>query len=117
MNWGRWTFAFRPITGGALRTFGEDGRRRYEARREQLIAVYSSTSCELNGCTFAYESNLCIQTCGIPMTSGWAQVYEENLKGFAESECSSCPPIPLPPCSPPNPTICTAMGCQEHLFP
>ena len=80
----------------------DDGKRRYQALREQLIAVYSSASCEMNGCATVYESNLCVQTCGIPMSSNWAEVYVDKLKSFAESACSTCPPIPAPPCASPE---------------
>jgi hypothetical protein len=90
----------------------DDGKRRYQAQREQLIAVYSGASCEINGCTTAYESNLCVQTCGISMSSSWAEAYIDKLKSFAESACSTCPPIPAPPCAFPGTPICTAMGCQ-----
>src|SRR6185369_8130178 len=88
-----------------------NGQQAYAEFRAQLIEKDNSIGCNTAmDCAVVYESNRCVSSCGTAFASAIADSAEQNLRSFAESNCASCPPIPLPPCPAPF-VYCTQGVC------
>jgi|SRR5579859_2792306 len=74
----------------------------YFAFRQMLLDKYNSLGCQTAAdCSVVYESNRCISSCGTAIPRTIADSYTQNLRSFADMTCTSCPPMPPPPCPAP----------------
>jgi hypothetical protein len=51
-------------------------------------------------CVIASEINECANSCGVAVLAVNADNWKSNLISSAKSNCSGCPPTPIPPCLP-----------------
>jgi len=86
----------------------EDAREQYESLRSELLALYSTNSCDQVGCSLFTESNRCAVNCGTPITSLHRDSMQEQLQNFADNNCSACPRSTFS-CSEP-----AAFSCRSH---
>lgn len=102
--------------GSAGGTAGADAceRGRASYRRQQSELVATTNSCEQDSdCGTLWEANACVSTCGTPIQKSIIDSLSEQLRELAALNCSSCPPIPTPPCVPPGPLQCIEKRCRE----
>jgi hypothetical protein len=90
------------------------GKAAYQQKRAQVLQRLSSSSCTTDtDCSKLWETNACVSTCGVATPAAGVDAAGQELNAFAQSSCSSCPPIPVPPCVPPQPIQCLEGRCTE----
>lgn len=109
-----------PETGGGKANNGGDtsaceaGKQKYVAQREQVLQKASASGCQTDAdCGTLAEVNACVSTCGTITSKAGIDAAAQELSAFAQSACSSCAPIPIPPCAPPGATKCVQGQCAE----
>ncbi|HEX2873826.1 MAG TPA: hypothetical protein VHP33_21370 [Polyangiaceae bacterium] len=92
----------------------EAGKQKYLAQREQVLQKASASGCQTDAdCGTLWEVNACVSTCGTITSKAGIDAAAAELNTLAGSVCSSCPPIPIPPCVPPGATKCVQGQCAE----
>ncbi len=98
--------------GGAGADACGAGKTAYQKHREELLAKVSQTVCKLDAdCAVLWENNACVSTCGTAAPASAIDGATAELNDFAKKNCSSCGPIPVPPCVPPQPLACQQGRC------
>ena len=81
---------------------------------EELLAKLSQSACSADtDCAVLWETNACVSTCGTPAPVSAIDSATADLSDFAKKSCSSCGPIPIPPCAPPAPVTCQQGRCGQ----
>lgn len=89
------------------------GKQTYQRKRAEALHAAAS-GCERDtDCGLLYESNACLAGCGTPLLATAAEATAKQLSDVASNLCSSCSPMPIPPCAPPAPLKCVAGRCSE----
>jgi hypothetical protein len=101
---------------GAAGSSGADactaGKDTYKRERDELVTT--SNGCQKDAdCGTLWETNACVSTCGTPVPAAIVDSLTELLRTSASRNCSSCPPIFDPPCTPPRPLKCIQGRCSE----
>jgi hypothetical protein len=100
--------------GGSDTNACESGKQKYSAQREQVLQKAAASGCQTDAdCGTLSEVNACVSTCGTITSKAGIDAAAAELNALAESACSSCPPIPIPPCTPPGATKCLQGQCTE----
>jgi hypothetical protein len=109
-----------PETGqsGASGETGSDacasGKEAYQQKRAQVLRTVASNGCTTDAdCGTLWETNACVSTCGVAAPAAGIDAAAQELNAFAKGSCSSCAPIPVPPCTPPRPIKCIQGQCSE----
>ena len=90
----------------------ELGRASYKRDQDELVVT--TNDCQQDSdCGTLWETNACVSTCGTPVPAAIIDSLAEWLRRSASLSCSSCPPIPIPPCAPPGPVKCIDGRCRE----
>jgi hypothetical protein len=112
--------ARQPETGASSTAGGTDanaceaGKQKYLAQREQVLQKASASGCQTDAdCGTLWEVNACISNCGTITSKTGIDAAAAELNTLAQSVCSSCAPIPIPPCVPPGETKCVQGQCAE----
>jgi hypothetical protein len=108
-------------TNYGLYAFGElSCEERSTAAYSQMLdaADWSSMPCSTDAdCTFAFKDVTCAHSCSSPITSANEAVFDESLSLIERAVCGdfaeTCPFEPVPPCSPPLPSVCMDGKCAE----
>ena len=100
--------------GGNDATACESGKQKYLAQREQVLQKASASGCQTDAdCGTLSEVNACVSTCGAITSKAGIDAAAQELNALAQSACSSCAPIPIPPCAPPGATKCVQGQCAD----
>jgi hypothetical protein len=103
-----------PASGGTDAKACEAGKQKYLAQREQVLHKASASGCQTDAdCGTLSEVNACVSTCGTITSKAGIDAAAAELNALAEGVCSSCSPIPIPPCVPPGATKCVQGQCTE----
>lgn len=90
------------------------GKDAYQQKRTQVLQMLSSSGCATDAdCGKLWETNACVSTCGVVAPAAGIEAATKELNAFAADSCSSCAPIPVPPCTPPQPIKCIQGQCAE----
>ena len=90
------------------------GKDAYQQKRTQVWQLLSASGCSTDAdCGKLWETNACVSTCGTPAPAAGVDAATEELNAFAKNACSSCAPIPVPPCVPPGALKCVQGQCSE----
>ncbi len=77
------------------------GKAQYQDFRNELLAKYGPIGCTTDsGCSLVHESNRCIANCGTAVATTMASSFSSNLAAAAETYCTSCSAMAVPPCLP-----------------
>lgn len=77
------------------------GKVQYQDFRTELLTKYGSLGCTTDTeCSMVYESNRCIANCGTAIATVMASSFSSNLAAAAETYCTSCSAMAVPPCLP-----------------
>jgi hypothetical protein len=81
-----------------------------------MIEKYSSANCKSDDeCTIVVEIDRCAADCGTALALTVAHNLTSNLGNFADENCSTCPPVPIPPC-PAIRATCAAGLCRTATY-
>jgi hypothetical protein len=90
------------------------GKAVYHHKRALVLQRLSSIGCKTDtDCDALWETNACTSTCGVAAPVAGIDVAARELKASAEEYCLDCAPIPVPPCTPPQPIQCIQGQCTE----
>jgi hypothetical protein len=90
------------------------GKTDYAERRQQVLERLAASGCKVDtDCGVLWESNGCVNTCGVTVPNAGMEAAGQELQSYARTSCGSCPPIPTPPCAPPGPVVCQAGRCAQ----
>jgi hypothetical protein len=88
------------------------GKTAYQKHRQALLAKLAQTTCAVDAdCGVLWEANACAASCGTAAPAGAIDGATAELNDFANKNCGSCQPIPIPPCAPPGPLTCQQGRC------
>ena len=100
--------------GGTASDACGSGKDAYQQKRTQLLQKVTSSGCVTDSdCDTLWETNACVSTCGVAAPAAGIDAATQELNAFAKDTCSSCAPIPVPPCTPPQPIKCIQGLCGE----
>lgn len=109
-----------PETGkqGVAGSSGADacaaGKQTYQQKRSDVLQTAAASGCKQDAeCGLLYESNACRAGCGVPLPVSAVDAAAAQLSEVASAICSSCPPMPIPPCVPPGQLKCVEGRCSE----
>lgn len=92
----------------------EAGKQKYQQQRTQVLQKASASGCQTDqDCDTLWEVNACVSTCGTVTSKAGIEAAAAELNTLAQSVCTSCAPIPVPPCVPPGATKCIEGQCTE----
>lgn len=95
--------------GGAACT---DGKATYHDQRAAWVEQAEATTCKVDAdCGILNESNRCVVTCGTALPLSAVGDLQSKLDALANEQCRTCPPLPIPPCAPPEPLTCQQGKC------
>ncbi|MEO8917630.1 MAG: hypothetical protein ABI488_09410 [Polyangiaceae bacterium] len=90
----------------------DTGKTTYAGARAQMLDKYAHGCSTDQDCVALAPSNRCEPGCG------YAAVLATNIGNFngnlsskANTECVSCPTVPIPPCVAPQPPVCLNGAC------
>jgi hypothetical protein len=94
------------------------GQKAYAEFHAMIFEKYESVGCKMQmDCTVVIEKNRCVSGCGTVVPAQLARDFEDNLSAFADSSCSTCGPIPVPPCPAPLFPDCLGGTCAPGGTP
>ena len=100
--------------GGSAGDACASGKDAYQQKRAQVLQKLSSSGCTTDAdCGTLWETNACVSTCGVAASAAGVDAATQELNAFAKDSCGSCAPIPVPPCTPPQPIKCIQGQCGE----
>jgi hypothetical protein len=103
----------RGAAGGKDDDACDAGKAAYQQKRAQVLQSLSSLGCTTEtDCGSLWETNACVSTCGVAAPAAGVDAATHELNTFAQDRCRSCPPIPVPPCIPPQPIQCIQGRCE-----
>jgi hypothetical protein len=89
------------------------GKQKYHDERQALLDKLAASGCKVDAdCGVFWENNACVSTCGVVVPSVGMAAASTELQNSAAELCSSCAPIPVPPCVPPQPVSCKQGQCS-----
>lgn len=92
----------------------DSGKAAYQQKRAQVVQKLSASGCKADAdCGKLWETNACVSTCGVAAPAAGVDAATQELNAFAKDSCSSCAPIPVPPCVPPRPVQCIQGQCID----